>query len=297
MTKDLSPEQPGPDPQVPEPTEQIPTSPTESWEAVEARTEETPAPAAEAAADAVPAASAAAAGAVPPPGVVPPAAPPPSGPAPGFWARTGDAWRRVWSSTLGKVAVIAAASLAVLALLAAVTLGAWASGRDDRRADAWGAGCAEQQRDGMGPGGGRGMPCGPSGKEKGNSNGNGFGHGRGKGQGNPNGMPMNPNGNGLGNPNGKGSNALPLGNVLHGEVVVGGATPRSVLYQVGEVVELTAGTSLKVRSTDGFEATYALTPTTVGRLDELATGATVRVVADKDGAKATRVVVVEDTVS
>ena len=85
-----------------------------------------------------------------------------------------------------------------------------------------------------------------------------------------------------------GQGGVGLGGVLHGEVVVGGATPKTVLYQTGEVTELTAGSSLTVKSTDGFSATYALTPTSIIPTTGLAQGTTVRVIADKDGAKVTR---------
>ena len=95
----------------------------------------------------------------------------------------------------------------------------------------------------------------------------------------------------LGNTGGLG--ALPLGQVLHGEVVVGGTNTRTVLYQVGEVTEFTAGQSLTVKSADGFTATYAVTADTAGATSALTVGATVRVIADTDGAKATRVQVLQ----
>jgi hypothetical protein len=60
------------------------------------------------------------------------------------------------------------------------------------------------------------------------------------------------------------------------------------------VTKVEAGKSLTVKSSDGFEATYALTgSTTYGRggAAGVVTGATVRVLAVKDGAKATLVAV------
>jgi sRNA-binding protein len=74
---------------------------------------------------------------------------------------------------------------------------------------------------------------------------------------------------------------------------VGGTNTLTVLYQVGEVTEFTAGQSLTVKSADGFTATYVVTADTAGATSALTVGATVRVIADKDGAKATRVQVLQ----
>jgi hypothetical protein len=107
--------------------------------------------------------------------------------------------------------------------------------------------------------------------------GNGMGNGTGRG--------------GLGNGGGLGGQSL--AGALHGELTLGGVSPRTVLFQVGEITEFTAGQSLALKSTDGFTATYALTPDTTGPATGVEVGATVRVIADKDGAKATRIVLLD----
>lgn len=234
-----------------------------------------------------------------------------SRPGPGFWRRVGDAWRRVWASTLGKVLVIGASALAVLALIAAIGMAAFMGGRghggSERGAVAACAdqGQSQQRQQGQRPGRGDSRDC-----DTGQQGRGGMGRGQGQGQGQgPWGENEGPN-SGMGNGtvpgpiappntgNGRGQGGLGqgdlgqggvgLGGVLHGEVVVGGATPKTVLYQTGEVTELTAGSSLTVKSTDGFSATYALTPTSIIPTTGLAQGTTVRVIADKDGAKVTR---------
>jgi hypothetical protein len=96
---------------------------------------------------------------------------------------------------------------------------------------------------------------------------------------------------GLGNGGGLGGQSL--AGALHGELTLGGVSPRTVLFQVGEITEFTAGQSLALKSTDGFTATYALTPDTTGPATGVEVGATVRVIADKDGAKATRIVLLD----
>ena len=86
-----------------------------------------------------------------------------------------------------------------------------------------------------------------------------------------------------------------LGAVLHGEFTTNlTGTPTVMVVQTGQVTAYTAGKSLTVKSTDGFEATYTLdgTATTAGRnAAPLATGVQVRVVAAKDGMKVTALVV------
>ncbi len=277
------------------------------------------APVAGVAAAATPLSAGAVGGPVPP---VPPAAA--GSPAPGFLSRFGAAWRHAWSTTLGKVAIIGASALAVVALLGAIGLAAFAGGRmHDGGRDAWSGACADLQQGQsgrgqgqgpMGPGRGQGRgwqdcsddeqgPMGQQGRgqrqwgegqdpKAGDSMGQGGMGQMGPGQMGPG--QMGPGQLGEGNPTAPGRagmNGL-LGNVLHGEVVIGGTTPKTVLYQVGQVTEFTAGSSLSVKSSDGFTATYALTADTTGPASGLAKGATVRVLADKDGAKATRIMVV-----
>ena len=82
-----------------------------------------------------------------------------------------------------------------------------------------------------------------------------------------------------------------LGAVLHGEYTTNvTGTPTVMVVQSGQVTAYTAGTSLTVRSSDGFEAKYALdgTVATTRGATALATGVQVRVVAAKEGMKVTR---------
>jgi hypothetical protein len=61
-----------------------------------------------------------------------------------------------------------------------------------------------------------------------------------------------------------------------------------MVVQTGEVTAYTAGKSMTVKSTDGFEATYTLDAATsaTGRGGaQVATGSQVRVLAAKDGMK------------
>jgi hypothetical protein len=76
---------------------------------------------------------------------------------------------------------------------------------------------------------------------------------------------------------------------LHGEVTLAGKQHRVVDFQRGTVGAVSA-TSLTVTSKDGFEASYAVVPTTKVRKDkkpaavgDVKTGDRVRVVAVKDG--------------
>jgi hypothetical protein len=98
-------------------------------------------------------------------------------------------------------------------------------------------------------------------------------------------------GRGNGNGNGNG-NALPRVGALHGEytaTVDGASVP--MLFQTGTVTALQGAGGLTVRSTDGFTATYARTADTVVRErgQALAPGATVTVLARKQGASAVHV--------
>ena len=230
---------------------------------------------------------------------VPPSAPAAAGPSvagfgasgPGGGSRIGSAWRSVWGNGWGKAAVIGVATLATLAIVAAIGLSAFAFGHHGDRDERNDGRNQSMQRGGWGD------------DEQGQGN-----PGRGQqGQGQrgtnqmpnqmgPNQMPNQPGAlpDGSTLPGAGRSGALAgLGNVLHGEVVVGGTNTRTVLYQVGEVTEFTAGQSLTVKSADGFTATYVVTADTAGATSALTVGATVRVIADKDGAKATRVQVLQ----
>ena len=255
---------------------------------------------------------------------------PPNGPTgpgtpkgPGFWRRVGDAWRRVWSSTIGKILVIGAAALAVLAIVAAIGMAAFMGGRGHMggdRGERWAA-CADQGQSRSGQGmkgkkgnadcsdgqqgsgqpGQRGQGRQPWGENEGPNAGRGNGtNPRTPGQGQQ--LPGNEAvpgapGRGQRTPGLEGlpQGGLGLGAALHGEVVVGGATPKTILFQTGEVTEYTDGASIAVKSTDGFTATYALTPTSIAPQVGLTQGQTVRVIAEKDGAKVMRIELVRTT--
>jgi hypothetical protein len=98
------------------------------------------------------------------------------------------------------------------------------------------------------------------------------------------------NGNGPGN--GRGLRSLlgagaGLGMVQHGDFTVQSAngTPTAMTLQRGTVTAA-SGTSVTVKSSDGFTATYAVDSSTRGRATNLAKGDTVLVIAQKAGAKA-----------
>lgn len=94
----------------------------------------------------------------------------------------------------------------------------------------------------------------------------------------------NGNGRGLGSLLGAGAG---LGAVQHGDFTVQGpsGTPVAMTLQRGTVTAA-SGTSVTVKSTDGFIATYAVDSSTRGRTTNLAKGDTVLVIAQKAGAKA-----------
>jgi len=237
-----------------------------------------------------------------------PAAATPATPAPPGWVPAGAAgpssgprhwWGEATSTGGGRAALGLAAVMA--ALLVVVGLGLTTAlvvshARVDR-------GVGMGMRDGrddvgeQGPGMGRG-----NGK-------NGQGNGVGRGRGNGNGVPQLP---GQGAPGAPGTQGAPgsggpsrpgmgmgagaaLGAVLHGEfttTVTG--TPTVMVVQTGQVTAYTAGKSLAVKSTDGFTATYTLdgtAPVLGAAATPVAVGATVRVVAAKEGMKVTAVVV------
>ncbi len=232
---------------------------------------------------------------------VPPSAPAAAGPSvagfgasgPGGGSRIGSAWRSVWGNGWGKAAVIGVAALATLAIVAAIGLSAFAFGHHGDRDERNGGRNQSMQRGGWGDDEQGQDGQGQSGRQKGQGQ---RGTNQMPNQMGPNQMPNQPGAlpDGSTLPGAGRSGALAgLGNVLHGEVVVGGTNTRTVLYQVGEVTEFTAGQSLTVKSADGFTATYAVTADTAGATSALTVGATVRVIADKDGAKATRVQVLQ----
>jgi hypothetical protein len=84
-----------------------------------------------------------------------------------------------------------------------------------------------------------------------------------------------------------------LQRALHGEVVLGGKKHRVVDFQRGEVTAVSSS-SITVKSTDGFTATYVVDAKTKVRqakqqaaIGDVKTGDKVRVVATKDGSTLT----------
>lgn len=217
----------------------------------------------------------------------------PSSPSPTDGHGIGATWRRVWGSTLGKVAVVAAAAFATLALVGLVGTAAWALSGGAHRGDdlhrAGGCAAGQSDCDRQGP---RQHSQGGQGQQQGRQRNGGMVPGQGQGQPGGQGVVPGPEMNGPGQ--GAGVGALGMGllaDALHAEVSVGGATPQVLLWQRGEVTAYTAGSSLTVKSSDGFAATYALTGDTATSTTDLATGDGVRVLAAKEGATALRVTV------
>ena len=115
---------------------------------------------------------------------------------------------------------------------------------------------------------------------QGQNKGQGNGRQQAPGQANPMvpGNPVAPANPGMGM--GRGA-AGAMGAVLHGEFTTNlTGTPTVMVVQTGQVTAYTAGKSLTVKSTDGFEATYTLTgtaPLTARNGATLATGVQVQV--------------------
>ena len=227
-------------------------------------------------------ASAPAAGAPTGYGPVLPAAAAPSGPA--KW------WNEATSTGGGRAALAGVAVLAALFVVAGIGLTAALLVSHHRGGDDHGFITRSRDAEGMGP------QQGP-GRGNGNKHGNGNGWRQGEGdvpqpaprQADP-GQPGKGNGKGNGMGMGRGA-AGGLGAVLHGEFTTNlTGTPTVMVVQTGQVTAYTAGKSLTVKSTDGFEATYTLDGTAVTAgpdAAQLANGVQVRVVAAKDGMKVT----------
>ncbi len=210
---------------------------------------------------------------------------------PGGPSRPRRWWGEATATTGSRIALVAAAVLAAVVLVAGA--GLVGSFVVHRIADAR---FASGQGDGRwGDDGNRGgnTPFGNNGRGNGNGNGRQDGGQRGsdqlpdmrRGQGNGLGQGQ---GNGLGRGNGQMGGMLSgLGAVLHGEFTTTlTGQPAVMLFQVGEVTAFTEGKSLSVRSTDGFEATYALDADTTTVGGSPVTGDQVRVIAAKQGSKA-----------
>jgi hypothetical protein len=182
-------------------------------------------------------------------------------------------WSEAVSSTGCKVAVIvAAASLSLVALLVVALVGiglARTFGGGLHHSARAGDTPQGQMPDRMGPGGGRGPQHMPPGQQRRA----------------PDGLP------GLG----LGGQGLGLGaDALHGEAVVrgDGSATRAVLFQRGEVTDITAD-KLTVKSTDGFSATYTIGADSRKRLQDkvstLVKGDEVLVLATKVDATTLRI--------
>lgn len=230
------------------------------------------------------------AGGVPAASAAGPGAPRPGGPR--RW------WDDATSTGAGRGALIAVAVLGSLLLVTGVGLAAaLVAGNDrwDRDEMGWSSDDGPGNGNGYGRGNGNGRGNGMMGDRDGGPPGL---QGRRADPANPN-APTNPNapgnrnGNGNGNGLGRAAGALGAG-VLHGEFTTAvTGTPTVMVVQTGEVTAYTAGKSLTVRSTDGFEATYTLDATVAASRGaaQLATGVQVRVVAAKEGMKVTALVV------
>lgn len=222
-----------------------------------------------------------------PPGWVPPAGPPS---APRRW------WDEATSTGGGRAALGLAAAMAALLVVVGVGLTAalvvshqrgdrgFAMGERDR-GDRF-----DEEGPGMGMGRGNGMnPNDGPGRNNGQGNGNGVPQRPGQGAPVAPGAPGGPR-QGMGEGGGAGA---ALGAVLHGEFTTSvTGTPTVMVVQTGQVTAYTAGKSLAVKSTDGFTATYTLdgTAPVIGKAaTPVAVGATVRVVAAKEGMKVTAV--------
>jgi hypothetical protein len=220
---------------------------------------------------------------------VPPAPQPPVPPHGTLSPREGGLhgwWHRATATPGRRLATGLAAALAILGLLGVLALGALAvgtvafgrGGHGAERADSW------SRTDG-----GKGDRMGRQGD----------GRGQGKGwQNNEQNQPFDPNGGGSGQgPRGRMDGMGPMGGMgalagaLHGEVTVAtGGTPSVLLFQTGQVTAVDKA-SLAVKSSDGFTATYALSSSTIVMPSQPVVGSTVRVLANKEGAAATRVMV------
>lgn len=218
------------------------------------------------------------------------------GPGAGAPAASRSWWSEATSTGGGRAALVGVAVLAVLFLVTGLGL-ATALVLGHARGDDRGVWVDSRGGQEMGPGQGRKNGQGNDGKGNGNGNKNGQGNRGGTDDDALPGRPMNPgNPANPANPGmGLGRGAAGLGAVLHGEfttTVTG--TPTVMVVQTGQVTSYTAGKSLAVKSTDGYEATYVLdaTTATVGRGGaQPANGVQVRVLAVKDGMKVTTLVV------
>lgn len=195
----------------------------------------------------------------------------------GQQSTAGRLWGEATGTTGSRIVLATAAVLAVVVLL----LGAGLVGSVVVHR-LGGAGFALGDDDDRGRGEGLGRPGGtPFGTD---GRGNGHGNGRSDAPGRP-GKERDDRGLGRGRVDGLGGAAgtLPgLGTVLHGRFTTTlTGRPAVMVFQVGEVTATTGAESLTVRSTDGFEATYTLDPTTSGTA--VTTGDRVRVVAAEDG--------------
>ena len=196
--------------------------------------------------------------------------------------------RRLWgeatATTGATIALVTAGVLALVLLVTGVGLvGSWVAHRVDLAGLAHDDGRFGDGPKGRGPHDDRAGDTPHGNNGRGNGNGNGRAQGQGSGPGNSQGQGRG-QGNGSDDRGGLGPGGLPgLGGVLHGEFTTSvTGTPTVMVFQSGEVSAYTEDESIEVTSTDGFEATYSIDPSTVVR-GTPADGEQVRVVAAEDG--------------
>ncbi|HYN65959.1 MAG TPA: hypothetical protein VES93_03660 [Ornithinibacter sp.] len=204
-------------------------------------------------------------------------------------------WNEATSTGGGRAALVGVAVLGVLFLVTGLGLVTAVAVAQHRGGDERGFVFSTRDGRNMGPGMGKGNDRrngpGANGQDKGQNKGQNKGQGNGRHQANGGGAPANPANPG----SGTGRGVAGLGAVLHGEFTTNvTGTPTVMVVQTGSVTAYTAGKSLTVKSTDGYEATYTLdaTTATTGRgAVQPATGVQVRVLAAKEGMKVTTLVV------
>lgn len=209
--------------------------------------------------------------------------------------------RNPLTATPGRLAAVilgTITTLTVLGLIAVVAAVAGARHFGSNERNAWSQHDEMMQGQGLDRGEDQGWERGDGngfGEESGNGQGGGTDMGgQGRHQANE-GLPALPGMPGMSDGTGS-ATGFGIGGVLHGEItILQGGTPTSLLVQLGEVTKVTANQSVTVKSSDGFAATYALTADTAYPMNgasALTVGSQVRVIATKDGAKATRIAVV-----
>ncbi|MEP7368936.1 MAG: hypothetical protein ABI662_04725 [Dermatophilaceae bacterium] len=187
---------------------------------------------------------------------------PPAGPAvattPDY--RPGGGWRQITSTSGGRLALALSAAAVVLLLVMGVAVTSFLVLRNHDRVNLLGDRQSARSFGQYGPGNGRGL---------GHGNGKAPGADGGKNGRNVPGLPGQPGGRVQGLP---GLENLLGGTALHGDVTANaGGSVQSLVFQRGEVTAV-SGTSVTLKSSDGFTATYGLNATTRSRGATLAKG-------------------------